>query len=144
MTPKDTPLILHATCVAAHGHALLITGPSGSGKSALALRLMALGAQLVSDDQTALTPSPAGLIARCPSPRIRGLIEARGLGLLRADPLDAAPVALVVDLSRTEDHRLPPQRSITMAGVVLPLALLVPNDHFPAALMLYLQHGRQD
>ena len=144
VTPSGDSIILHATCVAAHGRALLIIGPSGSGKSALALRMIAYGARLVSDDQTALTPGPEGLIAHCPSPAIRGLIEARGLGLLRADPLDAARVALVVDLAQDEDHRLPPPRTITLVGHELPLALRVQNDHFPAALMLYLQGGRQD
>ena len=142
--PPGERLILHASCVAVNGRGLLITGPSGAGKSALALRLMALGARLVSDDRTEVSAGPQGLLARCPSPAIRGLVEARGLGLLRADPLEEAQVALVADLAQDEDRRLPPRRGITILGCRLPLVLRVQNDHFPAALFLYLQGDRQD
>ena len=136
-------LLLHATCVAVEGRGLLITGPSGAGKSALAIRLLALGARLVADDQTALRVDGGHLTARCQTPAIHGLIEARGLGLLRAPTVDAAPVALVVDLSQTETERLPPFRTITILGCDLPLVLQVQSDHFAEALMLYLRHGRQ-
>ncbi len=135
--------ILHATCVAVAGRGLLIVGPSGAGKSALALQMMALGARLVSDDRV-LVSRGEGLIARCPAPAIRGLIEARGVGLLRAEPVGQAQVVLVTDLGQDEDQRLPPQRVITILGMSLPLVLRVHNDHFPAAMMVYLQGGRQD
>ena len=78
-----SPVLLHASCVAISGRGVLIIGPSGSGKSALALQLMAFGASLVADDQTELTVQGGTLIARCP-PTMSGLIEARGLGILRA------------------------------------------------------------
>ena len=61
-----TPVLLHASCVAVKGRALLITGPSGTGKSALALQMMALGADLVADDQTLLQPRAGKLIATAP------------------------------------------------------------------------------
>lgn len=137
-------LILHASCVALGGRGLLIMGPSGAGKSALALQLISLGARLVSDDRTEVTAGPQGLMARCPSEAIRGLIEARGVGLLRADPVEEAQVVLIADLAREEDHRLPPRRSMAILGSHLPLVLRVRNDHFPAALLLYLERGRQD
>jgi HPr kinase/phosphorylase len=134
---------MHASCVAVAGRGLLILGPSGAGKSALALELMALGAALVADDQTELSLGPEGLlVARAPA-AIRGLIEARGLGLLRAVPLEAAPVALVADLGQREDQRLPPRRTITILGRPVDLVLHPQNAHFPAALMLYLAEGRQ-
>lgn len=134
---------LHASCVAAGGRALLILGPSGAGKSALALRMLALGASLIADDRTEVTPGPAGLMARCPAP-IRGLIEARGIGILRAPSIEQAPVVLAVDLGQVEDQRLPPRRHLTILGCQIDLVLHVRNDHFPAALMLYLREGRQE
>lgn len=134
--------ILHAGCVAVDGRGLLILGPSGAGKSALALRLITRGAMLVADDRTELHARDGRLVARCPAP-IQGLIEARGLGLLRAPSLPEAPVVLAVDLGQTEDQRLPPRRGITIMGCAVDLVLHAQNDHFPDALMLYLRHGRQ-
>jgi HPr kinase/phosphorylase len=141
VTPESD--ILHGSCVALGGRGLLILGPSGAGKSALALRLMSLGAGLVSDDHTLVLPGDGHLLARCPSPRIEGLIEARGIGILRAPVLESAEIVLVVDLGQLEDQRLPPFRKVTILGCELPLVLRVQNDHFPDALMLYLRHGRQ-
>jgi HPr kinase/phosphorylase len=134
--------ILHASCVAVEGRGLLILGPSGSGKSALALRLIGRGADLVADDRTEISLREGGLMARCPTP-IAGLIEARGVGLLRAPTLAEARVALVADLGQAESQRLPPDRRITILGCEVGLVLQVQNDHFPDALMLYLRHGRQ-
>ena len=134
---------MHASCVACEGRAVLILGPSGAGKSSLALRMLSLGAVLVSDDRTRITARAGRLVASCPSPDISGLIEARGIGILHAPTLDSAEVALVVDLGQSEDQRLPPYRKVTLLGCDLSLVLGVPNDHLPAALMQYLRHGRQ-
>jgi HPr kinase/phosphorylase len=134
--------ILHASTVAVDGRGLLILGPSGAGKSALALQLIALGAVLVADDRTEVTLRDGTLLAQSPA-SIHGLIEARGIGILRAPALPEAPVTLAVDLEQREDQRLPPSRSVTILGCRVDLVLQVQNDHFPAALMLYLRHGRQ-
>jgi HPr kinase/phosphorylase len=135
----DQPL--HASAVALNGRAALITGPAGVGKSALALELIALGAQLVADDRVILMRDGEQVLARAPN-AIRGLIEARGVGLLRADPLDDVPIAFVVDLGNTETDRLPPQRSIELLGLSLPLLHKVASRHFTAAVRQYLAHGR--
>ncbi|KAF0115047.1 MAG: HPr kinase/phosphorylase [Rhodobacteraceae bacterium] len=139
----ETAEILHATCVAVGDQGLLILGPSGSGKSALALKLISRGAVLVSDDRTLVTRTGDRLVASCPNPDLSGLIEARGVGLLHAPALPLVPVALVADLAQVETDRLPLSRSVTMLGVSLSLVLQVQDDHFPDALMLYLRHGRQ-
>ena len=141
MTP--TAEILHATCVAVDGRGLLILGPSGSGKSALALRLVSRGAALVADDLTRVERMEERLVASCPNPDLAGLIEARGVGVLRAPALAMTTLALVADLGQAETDRLPPKRHVTILGVPLSLVLQVQNDHFPDALMLYLRHGRQ-
>ena len=133
--------ILHASCVAWQGRGALILGQSGAGKSALALQLMAFGADLVSDDRTELLAEADVLTARAPA-TIQGLIEARGVGLMRVPFVTQAEIALVIDLDQPEPNRLPPQREITLLGISSPLVLAVPQPHFPAAILCYLRGSR--
>lgn len=134
--------IVHASCVAIDGRGLLISGASGSGKSALALELMALGAELVSDDRVILTGGQDAVTASAPAP-ISGLIEARGIGLLRARPHGPVNVVCVVDLNETETDRLPVPRQIAVMGRYVTLLLKVDTRHFPSALMQFCKEGRQ-
>ncbi|WP_283176095.1 serine kinase [Gemmobacter sp. 24YEA27] len=136
--------ILHASSVAIGGRGVLILGPSGAGKSALALKLMAYGAALVADDQTALTMSGGGVEVSCPSQAISGLIEARGIGILRVTPSGPVPLALVVDLGRAETERLPPRRHISILGYELPLVLRAQNDHLAEGLLALMTGWRQE
>jgi HPr kinase/phosphorylase len=85
--------------VAVEGRGVLLVGPSGAGKSALALRLIALGAELVADDRTLVARHGDRLVAAAPASG-HGLIEARGVGLLRLPALGAVPLALAVDLGQ--------------------------------------------
>src|SRR5437588_5560986 len=96
-TGMDDRVLMHGTAVAIDGRGVLLRGPSGSGKSDLALRLIDAGARLVADDQTELRRDGDAIIARAP-PTIAGMIEVRGLGIVRIEALPAAPVALLVDL----------------------------------------------
>ncbi|SOB94919.1 HPr kinase/phosphorylase [Rhodobacter maris] len=133
---------LHASAVAlTPERGVLILGPSGSGKSSLALRLMAFGATLVADDRVLLSSGSGTLVARAPEP-IRGLIEARGAGLLRAQPLDAARIVLAVDMGREETERLPPERSLTLLGYSLPLVLRLQHGHLEVTILQWLKAGR--
>ncbi len=141
--PSGDSETLHASCVAVGDRGLLILGPSGAGKSALALRMVSLGAVLVADDRTRVTRMGGALMATSPNPDLSGVIEARGVGLMRAPWQDSVAVQLAVDLGQDETQRLPPFRHVTIQGVSLSLVLQVQNDHFPDALMLYLRHGRQ-
>ena len=93
MTQSGTPLVLHATCVAWEGRAVLIRGASGAGKSSLGLELMAWGCGLVADDRTELWAREGRLMARCPV-AIRGLIEARGVRLGPDAPHDIIVLAV--------------------------------------------------
>lgn len=133
--------VLHASCVAFQNSAVLIIGPSGYGKSALALQLMALGAVLVSDDRTSVRYRNGGLIASAPL-SIKGLIEARGVGVLKTDTVEAAFVRLAVDLEQEEQERLPPMRSYNLLGQTVPLLHNVKAAHFAAAILQYLKGGR--
>lgn len=103
---------LHGSVVALHGRGLLILGASGSGKSGLALRLMAWGARLVADDRVDLRVAPGGLLAAAPA-AVAGLIEARGVGLLRADPMAEVLLAYAVDLDVAPASRMPQRREIS-------------------------------
>ena len=134
----DQSLIVHGTCVALDGKAVLITGPAGSGKSALALQLVAIGAHLVADDRTVLEISGVVLIASAPA-AIAGLIEARGVGILPLSHLERAIVHLVVDMGVSEVQRLPQPHTTSLLDIVLPCLHKVDAPYFPAAIHAYLQ-----
>jgi serine kinase of HPr protein (carbohydrate metabolism regulator) len=111
---------LHASTVAVGGRAVLITGPSGSGKSDLTLRLLERGFNLVSDDQTIVKRHGDRLAASAP-PTIAGKLEVRGIGIVDMEAVDDVPVALIVELTG-EIQRLPDDsRERPILGVRLPL-----------------------
>lgn len=90
---------IHASCVARAGRGLLLLGPSGAGKSDLALRLLARGFVLVADDRVELAAGPDGRVTAAPPSPLAGLLEIRGVGLLRR-PFEApVAVALALDLA---------------------------------------------
>jgi HPr kinase/phosphorylase len=131
----------HASAVAFNARAVLILGASGSGKSSLALSLMALGADLVADDRVALTCRDGVPWASAPD-ALPDLIEARGVGLLNATRIEGAWVSLVVDMGSVEPDRHPSRRDVSVLGMTLPLVQKVDGPHFPAAILQYLKHGR--
>jgi len=133
--------ILHASCVAVDQSAVLILGLSGSGKSSIALQLMAFGAELVADDRTYIRAKEAGLLASAPQ-SIEGKIEARGVGILSAKAGKVARVQLVVDLAVEEQERLPQIRKYNLLGHSIPLLHNVKAAHFPAAILQFLKGGR--
>ena len=111
---------VHASTVAVDGRAVLITGPSGSGKSDLALRLLDRGFALVSDDQTIVRRDGDRLIASAP-PNIAGKLEVRGIGIVEMNAAANVPVALLVELT-SDIQRLPDDsRERPILGVRLPL-----------------------
>jgi serine kinase of HPr protein (carbohydrate metabolism regulator) len=121
-------LLVHATAVAIGGRAVLLRGPSGSGKSDLALRLIDAGACLVADDRSELHRDGDVVVIRAPA-TIAGLIEARGVGILRVTPVATAPLALIADLVAPDAvERLPEPRSETILGLSIPLIALVPFE----------------
>jgi serine kinase of HPr protein (carbohydrate metabolism regulator) len=111
---------LHATTVALDGRAVLLAGPSGSGKSDLALRLFDRGFVLVSDDRTLVERNGAQLVATAPA-TIRGKIEIRGIGIVAMDVLDRAPVALMVELTSDLIRMPDDSRTRSILGVDIPL-----------------------
>lgn len=128
----DTSL-LHATAIAIEGDAILLRGPSGAGKSDLALRLIDGGARLLADDQALLRRVDSRILVRAPL-AIAGLIEVRGVGILRVDLLDEAPLALVVDLvPSAQVERIPDNRFEVVLGLAVPLIALAAFEASAAA-----------
>jgi serine kinase of HPr protein (carbohydrate metabolism regulator) len=118
--PRLSAETIHASTVASNGRAVLITGPSGSGKSDLALRLLERGFALVSDDQTIVRKDGDVLLASAP-PTIAGKLEVRGLGIIEMEHTENVPVALLVELT-SDIQRLPDDsRDRPVLGVKLPL-----------------------
>jgi HPr kinase/phosphorylase len=142
MSGATAQITLHATAIAVDGRGMLIMGAAGRGKSTLALGMIGLGAALVSDDQTMLRRAGDGITLTCPAPEMRGVIEVRGMGLLRTTVQMDASLALVVDLDQDETERLPPRRNVSLLGCVIDLVCACKSPNFPVALMLQLRHGR--
>jgi HPr kinase/phosphorylase len=131
---------VHASCVALDGKGLLILGASDSGKSTLALQLMALGCDLVADDRVILTALDGDLVATCPE-TIAGLIEARGIGILNAASVPNANVQVVVDMDHEEQDRMPPARTVTLCDLPTPLIYRSVGDHFAPVVLQLLRAG---
>ncbi len=117
---------VHGTCVAIDGAGVLLRGPPGCGKSDLALRMIDGGAVLVADDRVLLEAAGGVLVASAPD-ALAGLLEARGLGILRLEAAARHALHLVVDLVAPEAvERLPAPASAEICGVALPLCRLDP------------------
>src|SRR5262249_41136119 len=130
---------VHASCVALGERAILLTGPSGSGKSDLALRLLDRGAVLVSDDYTVLTAHRGALLATAPA-TIAGRLQGRGGGLVDVGHESGFPVSLVVDLDAPPE-RMPTGQTRNIAGVALPVVAIAPFEaSAPIKVELALLH----
>lgn len=111
---------LHASSVAMNGRTVLIAGPSGSGKSDLALRLLDRGFTLVSDDRTIVRKEGSKLTATAPE-TIKGKLEVRGVGIVDMETVSDMPVAMVVELT-SDIQRLPDDgRERIILGIGIPL-----------------------
>jgi serine kinase of HPr protein (carbohydrate metabolism regulator) len=133
----DATELVHGTCVALGRTAALLRGPSGSGKSDLALRFLFLARRgpaaleapiLVADDQVCLVRNDGRILAKSPD-TIRGKMEVRGVGIVEVKSLMEAELALVVDLMPGTEkiERLPEGNAkARLLGIELPLVGLFP------------------
>jgi len=131
---------IHGTAISLDGEGVLLRGPSGSGKSDLALRLIDGGARLVADDQTELRAIGGTLRMSAPAP-IAGRIEVRGLGIMTVPAIGSAPLRLVVDLVPVGMvERLPEPAQCRLLDRDFPLIALTPFEaSAPAKLRLALR-----
>jgi serine kinase of HPr protein (carbohydrate metabolism regulator) len=122
-------------------HALLIRGPSGSGKSQLALRLISAGqsgllpfARLVADDRIRLEACHGRLLVRAPD-ALAGLIEVHGLGIRQLPHEPVAVIGSVVELAAPDAQRLPERAEVEVEGIKLSqLRIAKDRDPYPSVL----------
>jgi HPr kinase/phosphorylase len=105
--------------------------------------MIALGARLVADDQVVLQRDGDALVAAAP-PRLAGLIEARGIGILRLAPLERVALAWAVDLDSAPAARLPQADTIAFLGATLHLIRGRDVPNLDAMLTVLLENGRAE
>jgi HPr kinase/phosphorylase len=110
---------IHASCASRAGDGVLLIGPPGAGKSDLLLRLLARGFDLVADDRVDVLDG----IAR-PPPALAGLLEVRGLGIVRLPHVTSARLTLAVMLAPSDARMPAPAR---YDAVDLPLVAIDPR-----------------
>lgn len=132
-------LVHSASAVAIGGRAILIEGPPGSGKSALALALIDRGATLIGDDGVCLDVGGERLLAS-PPPNIAGLIELRNVGLLTMPTAAQVPVGLVIRFDEQAPRFIEQAERLQLLGRDLPLVRIWPD---PATAPLKAEHALQ-
>lgn len=137
--------IIHATCVEVDGLGILLRGPSGSGKSDLALRLIDTGARLIADDYTELRNEGGRLIATAPE-NIDGLIEVRGIGLLNIGAAGQTEIGAVIDLVEPDKiDRLPEDHKTNLLDMPVACFRLAPfESSAPAKVRLVVRRLKGD
>jgi HPr kinase/phosphorylase len=134
---------IHASAVLVGAKAVLIRGPSGSGKSRLAWDLVTAAtegllpfARLIADDRVHLEARSGRLLVR-PAQALAGMVEIHGLGIRQIDFEPVGVVGLVVDLGAADAARNPSVKAgnITIEGVSLP-RLAVAAGIMPRPLVL--------
>ena len=110
---------MHATCVDVNGSGVLIVGHSGSGKSSLAINLLALGSKLVADDQCELQKKNNRFSVSKPA-SLPNSIEIRGVGLVSVPMVVETSLDWVVNMDEAEKERMPDLRFTEIDGYKIP------------------------
>ena len=117
--PFNGSQIMHATCVDINGSGVLIVGHSGSGKSSLAINLLALGSKLVADDQCEIIKNNNRFCVSKPVSLPKS-IEIRGIGLVSVPMVVETSLDWVVDMDEAETERMPDLRFTEIGGYRVP------------------------
>ncbi|MBC6444128.1 MAG: HPr kinase/phosphatase C-terminal domain-containing protein [Alphaproteobacteria bacterium GM202ARS2] len=141
---SDDAMTVHATTVCWKGRGLLLRGAAGSGKSDLALRLIAQGARLIADDLTTLYRKGDRLEARLPNVPsfFRGKLALRGAGLLHMPYRQKTRIHLVADLSPEPSDDPYPSLSCQLMGLTIPRIVCSPFEASADIKMLYALQQR--
>jgi HPr kinase/phosphorylase len=137
---------LHGSAFAYMGTGCLVIGASGTGKSRITAEAMMMGAKLIADDRVALQPM-MGMVAIAQLPELAGILELRGMGLIRMNDTTSKHVLhLVIELDPTAGDRLPELQKRQFLGIDVPYLRLAPAPQTSAALILHylkaMQEGR--
>ncbi|SDF52291.1 HPr kinase/phosphorylase [Thalassobaculum litoreum] len=119
--------------VSIDGRGVLLRGPSGIGKSDLALRLIDAGASLVADDRVEIAREGDSLIALAPE-ALSGRMEVRGIGIVSVQAVQRVSLVLVIDLVPLEQvPRMPDPGRWTHLGISMPVISLYALEASAAA-----------
>lgn len=149
----NAPEIIHGTAIALENQAVLIRGPSGSGKSDLALRCLSLPAsaltaraEFVGDDYLCVGKSGTKILLSAPD-AIRNKLEVRGIGIVTVQSISSACLRLVADLVTPDEiERLPDHQSTTpVCGMQIPVVKIAPFEtSAPVKLLIALKQAGQE
>jgi HPr kinase/phosphorylase len=107
--PDCHPMQMHGSCCSRSGDGVLLIGAPGAGKSDLLLRLLARGFELVADDRVEIEDGRAQ-----PVPALAGMLEVRGLGIVRLPYVQSVPLALAVEVGGASARMPAPVRHPTL------------------------------
>ena len=137
---KDNTKILHASSIDIDGKGVVILGKSGSGKSNLAIKLISMGAKLISDDQTYFKLKDNKIIISKPK-TTPNFIEARGIGLIKTPMVMSAKLFCFVNITNIELERLPYEEKKYCFGKKIKMIEFNPIYNNESALFLSLRYG---
>ena len=138
--PFNGSLIMHASCVDVNGSGVLIVGRSGSGKSSLAINLLALGSKLVADDQCELVRKDDGFRISKPASLPKS-IEIRGVGLVSVPVVNETSLDWVVNMDEVEKERMPTPQFTEIGGFRVPTVFGKDMDDLASRIYVLVKNG---
>ena len=137
---KDNSKIIHASSIDINGKGVVILGKSGTGKSNLAIKLISMGAKLISDDQSLLKLTENKIIISKPE-TTPNFIEARGIGLIEVPFVVSAKLFCFVKITNLELNRLPNAKNKYCFGKKIKMIEFNPFYNNESALFMSLRYG---